>query len=713
MQGKQFTEVFVNKGESPIFSYRSGMTVYEEGFSDGVFASLGWNGAGFTLNVLEGSPTYLSAKNHPQAPVFCFDLDGTTLRRGWSYVSHKIEQTKNGHVCKVKLENSRVPVCAYVCTELDGTAVFSRWIEIENTSDAPVKLGNITIMGGGLDFIDGWNQYLDEEDEYKLYSLGYFEYTNWGHEGCFRWHDLVTTRTTIESRYDFNRQRHPMFMLRNNVQGRIWFGQLGYSGGYAFDVNLNTGNSKYEAYASFAARIDGENPTYVLDAGKTFVSPVMHMGMMNGDLDDIVNEMHDHTRKSVFTYPAARGIDGGLIEGGMGAERSMTVEAVKHFADTMAAVGAETLIIDAGWYCPPGFEGKEWYKRVGDWDYNRDLYPGGIEEIRDYIHSKGLLFGMWAEVERIGELSQAYADHPDWLIVRRDGTKTSILDLTKPEVVEFVESSLCRIFDEYKIDLYRIDYNISKDFINTHYINELGEDGMFRYYENLYGIFDRMRKKYPDVVFENCSAGGSRTDLGLEKYFTHAWVSDHQKAPRSVAITNGMTMVLPPEHVDRLASGMNSHLYGTLDLIIRHTLFGRPTTNSYNCMGSQMNPNQIEFVRHSYDIYKNVIRPFAPTGRIYHHTPETDARKPRGTVVLERSALDKSAGVIGVFRLVGDNDDVTVVYPRGLDIGATYDVTFDNSGATVRMSGYAMVNDGLRVRIGQNLSSELIIYKAV
>ena len=709
---KQFTEIYFNKSATT-FSYRSGMTVYEEGFSDGVFASLGWNGAGFTLNVLEGMPTYLDAKNHPEPAVFCFDCDGTTLRRGWSYVSHEITKTNNGHKCKVKLENSICPVDVYVCTELDGTAIISRWIEIVNKSDKPIKLGNITVMGGGLDSISDWHQYIDDDRENEMYSLGYFEYSNWGYEGCFRWHNVPTARTTIESRYDNNRQRHPMFMLKNNVMGKIWFGQLGYSGGYAFDINLAAKNSKDAIFSSFAARIDGENPTYILDAGKTFVSPIMHMGMMNGDLDDIVNEMHDHTRRSVFTIPAARGIDGGLIEGGMGAERSMTVEAVKHFADTMAAVGAETLIIDAGWYCPPGFERSEWSKRVGDWDYNKELYPNGIEEIRDYIHSKGLLFGMWAEVERIGELSAARTEHEDWLITRRDGTKSSILDLSRPEVVEYVENALCRIFDEYKIDLYRIDYNISPEFINAHYFNSMGENGMYRYYENLYAIFDRMRKKYPNVVFENCSAGGSRTDLGLEKYFTHAWVSDNQKAPRSVAITNGMTMVLPPEHVDRLASGMNSHLYGSLDLIIRHTLFGRPTTNSYNCMGSQMNSEQIEFVRHSYDIYKNVIRPFAPTGRIYHHTPEAYERQTKGTVILERAAKDNSAGVIGIFRLVGDNDDITVVYPKGVDMSADYNVTFDNSGAQVRISGYAMVSDGIKARIGQNLASELVIYETI
>ena len=124
-----------------------------------------------------------------------------------------------------------------------------------------------------------------------------------------------------------------------------------------------------------------------------------------------------------------------------------------------------------------------------------------------------------------------------------------------------------------------------------------------------------------------------------------------------------------------------------------------------------MNPNQIDFVRRSYDIYKNVIRPFAPTGKIYHHTPELFGEKPQGVAVLERSASNKSAGVIGVFKMAGVSDQMTTVYPKGVDIGASYEVTFDNSGETVILSGYEMKMSGIKAYIGASLSSELIVYE--
>lgn len=699
-------------GEYPIFCYRSGLTVYEEGFVYGNLHSLGWNGAGFTLNVLEDMPTYLNPKDFFKAQSVSFDADGVTLRNDFTYNGYELISGENCLTAKVKLNNSTLPITVYVYTTVDGTAIISRKIEIENNSNKDIKLGNLTIMAGGLDKIERWREFVNEDDQFKTYSVGYFDDVHHCNEGAFNWHDISPARTTISGRYSYNRFRHPMFMLKNNVLGSIWFAQLGYSGGYAFDIDfdcMGDNCGQRDLKTAFTCRLEGENPIYIIKSDKKFTSPEIHIGMMNGDLCDIVNEMHAHTRKTVFTHPFARGINGGIIEGGIGPERTLDLDAIKHFADTMAYVGAEALIVDAGWYCPPGKCCTEWWPRVGDWEYDKDLWQDGIDVVRDYIHNKGLLFGMWMEVERAGNMSKVFNEHPDWFITTLDGVKTTILDATKKEVIEHLEKAISHLVDDYKIDILRLDYNI--DFKEMHYKDSLGEDGEYRYYENLYAMFDRLRQKYPDVLFENCASGGARTDLGLVKHFTHTWVTDHQLIPTGIRITNGMTMVLPPEYVDRLASGMFAHIRGGLDAMVRHTLFGRPTTNSYNCIGSKFNPKQLDFVKHCYDIYKNVIRPFAPNGKIYHHTPVVPYTQAKGTVVLERSAVDNLAGVIGVFTLAGNNSVTTTVYPKGVDADKVYDVTLDNSGATVKLTGYEMINNGIKVNITQNLSSELIIYK--
>lgn len=35
-------------------------------------------------------------------------------------------------------------------------------------------------------------------------------------------------------------------------------------------------------------------------------------------------------------------------------------------------------------------------------------------EVSDYCHVKGMKFGLWVEIERLGAFSAAYAEHPEW-----------------------------------------------------------------------------------------------------------------------------------------------------------------------------------------------------------------------------------------------------------------------------------------------------------
>ena len=473
---------------------------------------------------------------------------------------------------------------------------------------------------------------------------------------------------------------------------------------------------------SFKMSLDAPKPLIVLAPGERFEMPKVHIGMLQGELDDAVNSMHTHIRRSVFTQPVAC-CRRGWVEGGMGAERLMSVEATKHFTDTMAAVGAETMIIDAGWNCPPGKEQHEWSRYPGDWYPDAERYPNGIDEIRDYIHGKGLLFGLWLELERLGDASKAKKEHPEWIARRYDGQDNVLLDMTNPEAVAWAEGELTRVIEEYKVDLFRLDFNthISGWLCSTDK-DGIPENTYIRYYQNTNAMYNRLKRKFPNVIFENCASGGSRTDVEFVSNFSHTWVSDWNIAPRSFAITNGMTMVLPPEYVDRLVSGMNCHTRASLDFQVRNTIFGRPTTNDYNAMGSDMNLDQIAFVKHTFDIYKVHIRPYIDGSKIYHHTPELVSgfggaggvvEQPQGVGILERASEDGKHGVIGIFKLSDSGDeDLAIVYPRGIDPSLMYRVTFDNSLATASVSGMMLANEGLRVRLAGAMISELLIYEA-
>lgn len=714
-----------------IFSYRGKMTVYEEEFFGGRLTTSGFNSAGYTLNVLEDMPRRLSggAAERFDTGSFLADINGCSLSYGLEYDSFSETELKreNGSsyiLAVLRMVNPSLGAAVSVCTELDGTGVLTRYLKIENLSDRSVNLSSITPMRGILEELEGWNAYMKSPDSSKIYSVGFMESSRWGCEGLFKWHDLHTGIFGIPGRYNADRYRHPAFFLKNNLTGGIFAVQLAYTGGYEFSLNLmaepeQSGGAQNSCLA-FDVKITSPAPQYILKAKETYTTPKVHITRIFGSLDDAVNEMHTHLRRSVLTKPHPGGIHG-LLAAGMGTERVMTVSATKHFADTAARVGAEVLIIDAGWFCPPG-KGTEWNARTGDWYPDPDLYPNGIKEIIDYIRSKGLKFGIWIDPERIGRASSMAQKHPEWLGKSFSSGKVgSVIDITIPEAAQWVEDEIARIITETDADLFRLDYNIGTREI---FVRSKDNDSFFcntlAYYDAVYSMYERLRLRFPDVFFENCAGGGGRTDLGMMQNFDHTWVSDWQIAPASFAITNGMTMVLPPEYVDRLASGMNCHTKGSLDFQIRHTLFGKPTTNSYNANGSEYNPCQLDFVKHSYDIYKNFVRPYAADSLVYHHTPEINGQRPIGTGIIERSSSDRTRSMIGVFRLADAYScEAVTVFPRGIDPCGEYKVVFDNltengeKDVFATVSGFELVNKGIRVEVDSSLTSELILIERV
>ena len=717
LKNADFADIHCEHGKQLTFCYRFGTAVYEESFDGHRLNAAGWNGAGYTLNVLEDIPTRLSVGERADTPSFRLEAGGFTLDYDWQYVGFEKHPTDRGVHGVLTLQSALQPVTVKVRTVLDGTGVMERYLEIANTGNAPLALGDVAILSGGVEeATTGWDPFFDPANADGLYSLGCFESNEWGCEGLFRWQDLPNAELTVGGKWCDDRYRHPVFFLRNNLMGSMFFGQLGFSGGYAFRFRKNTDVTKKgrNSRLSWDLALAGPKPSIVLAAGESYVTPSMHEGMLIGDLDDAVNEMNRHLRRSVFTLPDARGIKG-WVECGMGPERTMDVTACKHFIDTGARVGAEVFLIDAGWYAPKGLATTEWSKRQGDWTVSTDLYPNGIGEIRDYAHEKGLLFGMWMEPEAVGPLSHVAAEHPEWLSSAfTSHAKAKQIDLTNPEAAAWVESEIARVIEENKLDAFRLDHNnhVNYWFARTEQ-NGQAACGALRHYKAVYEMYERLRRRFPDVIFENCASGGSRTDVGMLKSFTHSWVSDWNQAPRSIAVTNGMTMCLPPEMVDRLVSGMFCHTRGTLDLQIRHTLFGRPSTNDYNCVGSESNPAQIELIRHTIDLYKSFVRPMAGKDLTFHHTPEVNGTQPKGTCILERAAEDKSRSMIGIFHLCMAGERTEHVVPRGIDPARTYRVTLDNSGAVCEVSGFTLCNEGLHVRLDGALQSELILLEAL
>ena len=704
-----YTDIYYQPSENTVFSYRSGSLVYEETFADGMLVSSGYNTAGFPLNVLSNCPSRINHRRIREPQSFKLEINGQTIDNGWKLAKFEKAENEKGCTGIVTLDNSYFDISAKIYTILDGTQMLSRYIEISNNSNTYLNISRLSVLSGALQENTRTRGSTNNAD---MYELGYFDGDSWGCEGEFNWHSLSADCHSFDTRYDSDRYRYPALFIKNKKLGTMFFSQLSFTGGCNFSADLRSFDND-SSILSIDIGLSGLRPLYVLSPGETLTSPEVMFGMITGDLDAAVNEMISHIRLSVLKNDEK--CDGLLVGCGMGAEHDMSVETTKAFMRQMKEMGGEVFIVDAGWQCPPDKE-MQWNDFNGLNVPDNGRYPNGIGELSDYAKEIGLKFGMWMEPERLGCFSEMYESHSAWFPTNFFGKKQNgLIDLTIPEAAKWVEDEIARVITEYKLDLLRIDHNGSLDYFCMKDVNGSGmpECQNIRMINAIYAMYRRLKKRFPDVIFENCAGGGGRCDTGMMKAFNHTWVSDWQRSPQAHLITNGITLVLPPERVDRLFAGMGSHETGSLAINMRNTMLGHMSLNVINPASADINSDVMSFVKHSVQLYKSFIRPFMKTAKIYHHNPEYTKAIDDGFLCNELASDDKSKAVIHAFTLTFPGKSVFRIYPKGLDRSKKYKVTFDNSGESTIFDGFSLMNDGLRLDIPAALSSELIIFEAI
>ena len=703
--GSEWSDVLLVEKPEPTISYRTGLVVYEESLSKGQFVGRGWNGSGF-VSYYDGR---IVPSQHPAPEAFGLEIDGQFLSSDWEWSGLEKTPGDRGHLhAMVTLKHKFRPVIVKVHTLLDGSPVITRWLEVTNTGLKAAALATADSWSGVLQRTNRWRSLL-QGTETPLYSLGFFDASRGVDEGDFHWHPLPEGRYAVDGRYRRGRHRAPFFILRNNATGEHFIGELAWTGGYRFEFDLDPEVESGSAGMTFKAGPDAPAPLRVIAPGETVTTPEMHLGLAFGGLDAAVQAMHAHLRRSVF-LPQSRG-RGGWIESGIGPEVEITGDEVNHAIDAAGSVGAEVFFIDASWYAPPK---GDWWTTVGDWNVDLKRFPQGLKPFRDRVHAKGMLWGLWMDAERVGSESGIAKQHPEWLAADYAGETNlgGLLDLTKPEVAQWMESQIARVIEDNGLEFFRLDYNTHPGRGIKVVRDGFVENGYWRYYEAIYGVYDRLRRRFPNVIFENCAGGGGRTDIGMVRRFDHTDVTDWQIAPRSFMITDGMTLQLPPERIDRLVGGQGGYATADYDFQYRLLLFLMPKVAFLYPMGAEPNPVLMQRTKRWTDFYKSFVRPFMDTGRIFHHTPELSGLDPHGWGVLELASEDGARAICGLFQLAAPREPEYLLKLRGLDVSRKYKVTFDNSGQTAVVDGLTLMTQGLTVRLEGALTSELLILEA-
>lgn len=224
-----------------------------------------------------------------------------------------------------------------------------------------------------------------------------------------------------------------------------------------------------------------------------------------------------------------------------------TTEKELPLIDAAAETGCEYFVIDAGWYAPG-----EWWDSVGEWKECIERFPNGLKEVTDYIRSKGMVPGVWLELEVMGIQCEKAKNAPDdWFFVRHgkrvfDRSRYQ-LDFRNPAVIEHVTEVIDRVVEEYGIGYIKMDYNIEPGIGTELYAESVGQ-GMLEHERAYLNWLDGIFAKYPSLVIENCSSGGLRIDYAMLSRYSIQSTSDQEDYRNYATIAaNAPTGVTPEQ----------------------------------------------------------------------------------------------------------------------------------------------------------------------
>ena len=84
------------------------------------------------------------------------------------------------------------------------------------------------------------------------------------------------------------------------------------------------------------------------------------------------------------------------------------------------------------------------------------------------------------------------------------------------------------------------------------------------YILGLYEVVSYLTEKYENILFESCSGGGGRNDLGMMRYFPQVWASDNTDAIARLPIQYGSSYLYPTIAMGAHVSAVPNHQMGRM-----------------------------------------------------------------------------------------------------------------------------------------------------
>lgn len=323
-------------------------------------------------------------------------------------------------------------------------------------------------------------------------------------------------------------------------------------------------------------------------------------------------------------------------------------ENVKKICDHIADKGIQFLVIDSGWY------GKAdgWWNSIGDWDVNEDRFPGGMKPIADYIRSKGMIPGLWFEMESVAHKSIHYEESEH--LLRKNGVPLTVgdrrfWDMEDPWVVDYLTKNVIGQLRDSGFGYLKVDYNDSVG-MGCDDRDSPGE-GLRKKVEASRAFFRKIGEEIPGIVIENCSSGGHRLEPSMMGLVSQASFSDAHEIVSIPLIAANMHRVIPPSQSQIWAVLRGSDSIRRIQYSITATFLGRM------CLSGDiysLSAEQWRAVEDGMDFYRQAAEIIRSGKTVLQQYTTCSYNQPTGYQLVIRKREDRCLAIAHRFEDSGD-----------------------------------------------------------
>lgn len=337
------------------------------------------------------------------------------------------------------------------------------------------------------------------------------------------------------------RKWFPFVAIEDTVPGVLWGARLNWAGSWQMEVSR-----QHDDVAISGGLADREFGHWMKSVapGETFTATPATVACVKGDLDDLCDCLTAMQDSSVNGQPEVEQDLPVVFNEWCTTWGDPSHDNLCAIADRLQGSGVRYLVIDAGWYKQ---EGTDWSSGHGDWNPSAKLFPDGLKAAADAIRGRGLIPGLWFEMETVGSQSTSFQAGRHF--IERDGLPVTVRerrfwDMNDHEAVAFLTKKVIDRLESCGFGYLKVDYNETAG-LGCDHPDSQGE-GLRRQVEGSYRFFERIRERLPGLVVENCSSGGHRLEPSMMALTAMSSFSDAHELPEIPIIAANLHRLLLP-----------------------------------------------------------------------------------------------------------------------------------------------------------------------